>query len=545
MNVPKGFAWSVVWVCVIMTPAPAAAQPAASPAIRETLLMPFENAQPDAHLFWLAEGSAMLLADFFEVFGAASIPRESRIGAFEQLQLPPAASLSHATVIKVAQFVGASDIVVGAYSFEGDQLTVRARVISLDAGRLLPEVTERGPLGDLFGIYERVARRLRDATTPLPAVPSGTILASPKAVELYIKGLIAETPLTQRTFLEQALKLAPREDRVRLALWQVHTDLGDHLKALDAVNAIGGGRYSREAQYLAALSNIDLKRYDQAFASLKTLANEERAAEALNALGVVELLRGVTSQAAKPAYYFNQAAQADATDADYFFNLGYAYWLDRDPPAAVYWLREAVRRDPTDGDAHYVLGAALQQTGAAAEAAREKELARRLSSSYAEWDKRAAAGGEAVPSGLERLKERLDRRAIRVESIITSSGQRDQAELSTFHLEAARRAYDRQADREAEQELRRAVFLSPYLADAHLLLGRVYLRAGRTAEAVQEFKIALWSAESVAAHLALAEAFLQLKDLGSAGVEVDRALVLEPDSAEAKALRDRIERAKM
>ena len=37
--------------------------------------------------------------------------------------------------------------------------------------------------------------------------------------------------------------------------------------------------------------------------------------------------------------------------------------------------------------------AALQQTGATAEAAREKELARRLSSSYAEWDKRSAGGG--------------------------------------------------------------------------------------------------------------------------------------------------------
>ena len=34
----------------------------------------------------------------------------------------------------------------------------------------------------------------------------------------------------------------------------------------------------------------------------------------------------------------------------------------------MYWLREAVRRDPADGDAHFVLAAALQQTGATAEA---------------------------------------------------------------------------------------------------------------------------------------------------------------------------------
>lgn len=545
MNGSRLPACALVWVAVATSAQLAAAQPQASPAAHETLLMPFENAQSDARVFWLGEGSAALLADYFEAFGAATIPRESRLSAFERLQLPPAAALSHATVIKVAQFVGASDIVVGAYELSGDQLTVRARVIRLDAGRLLPEVVERGPLGDLFPIYERVTRRLRDATGAMPPVPTGTLLASRQALEAYIKGLVAETALTQRTFLEQALKLAPRDDRIRLALWQVHSNLGDHLKALDTVGAISSGRYVREARYVAALSNIDLKRFDRAFELLTALASEYHAAEVFNALGVVQLLRGGTTQSGKPAYFFNQATQADTTDADYFFNLGYAYWLDRDPPAAVYWLKEAVRRDPTDGDAHYVLGAALQQTGAAAEAAREKELARRLSSSYAEWDKRAATGAEGVPRGLQRLKDRLERRGVRVQSIITSAGQRDQAELSAFHLAAGRRAFDRETDREAEQELRRALFLSPYLADAHLLLGRVYLRNGRTIEAVQELKVALWSAESVSTHLALAEAYLQLKDLPSASAEVERALVLEPDSADAKALRDRIARAKM
>jgi tetratricopeptide (TPR) repeat protein len=535
----------VVVSLATVLPAPTAAAQTPVPApLRETLVMPFENAQSDARLHWLAEGSAVLLADYFEVFGAAAIRRETRVDAFERLQLPPAAALSHATVIKVAQFVGAPDVVVGAYELAGEHLTVRARLIKLDAGRLLPEVTERGPLSDLFLIYERVARRLRDATTSMPPAP-GTVLASPQAFEAYIKGLLAETPLTQRTYLEQAMKLASRDDRVRLALWQVHTNLGDHLKALDAANAASGGRYSREARYLAALSSIDLKRYDEAFDLLKALASDDRSAEAFNAIGVVQLLRGSTPQTGTPAYYFNQAAQADTTDPDYFFNLGYAYWIDRDPPAAVYWLREAVRRDPTDGDAHYVLGAALQQTGAIDEALREKELARRLSSSYAEWDKRAVGDADAVPRGLQRLKDRLDRRGVRVASIITSSEQRDQAELSAFHLDAARRAVEREADREAERELRRALFLSPYLAEAHLLLGHVYLRGGRTAEAIQEFKIALWSQESVAAHLALAEAFLQLKDAVAAHAEVDRALVLDPESVDAKAMRDRIAHAKM
>jgi tetratricopeptide (TPR) repeat protein len=530
-----------LWALLIAQPA-IAQSPA--PGARETLLIPFENTHADPGLFWLGEASALLLSDYFEAFGAATVPRDARAAAFDRLQLPPAAALSHATVIKVAQFVGASNIVVGTYELTGEQLTVRARTIELDPGRLVPEVVEAGPLHDLFAIYERLARRLLDTPTATPAAPEGTIMASPQALEFYVKGLMAETPETQRTVLEQALKIAPKDDRVRLALWQVYTDLGEHLKALDSVADIAG-RYSREAQYLAARSNIELKRYDQAFDLLSTMAGEQRTAEIVNALGVVQLLRGDTAQSGKPVYYFSQATQADESDPDYFFNLGYAYWIDRDLPAAVYWLREALRRDPTDGDAHYVLGAALQQNGASEEAAREKELARRLSSTYAEWERRAAAGGDVVPRNLHRMKERLGHRVASVDWIITSSGQRDQAEVAAFHLDAARRAFEREADREAEQELRRAVFLSPYLAEAHLLLGRVYLRGGRATEAIEELKVALWSAENVVTHLALAEAYLQLKDFTAATAEVDRALLLEPDSAEAKALRDRILRAKM
>src|SRR5439155_1038635 len=89
-----------------------------------------------------------------------------------------------------------------------------------------------------------------------------------------------------------------------------------------------------------------------------------------------------TPQTGVATYYFHKAAESDPDDPDYFFNLGYGYWQDRDTQAAIYWLREAVRRNPADGDAHFVLGASLAAAGRSGEAAREKELARRLSSTY-------------------------------------------------------------------------------------------------------------------------------------------------------------------
>jgi tetratricopeptide (TPR) repeat protein len=523
-------------VVMLMSLAAAGGRPwqgAAAP--NETLVMPFEDPVNTAKLLWLGEGSAVLLADFLERYGGTAISRDDRVRAFERLQLPPAPVLSHATTIKIGQIVGAAEIVVGSYQFAGDQLTVRVRSIRLGPGSMTPEVVERGPLSDLFGIYDRAARRLRGVTAIAPPPPPGTVLASHNAFELYVKGLIAAAPTAQQTFLQQAAKAAPSDDRVKLALWQVHTDSGDYQQALTAAAGVSSSSlHSRAARYLVARSQLDLKRYDDAFNTLRALQAEARSAEVLNAMGVVQLRRGGTPQSGRATYYFSQASQVDPSDADYFFNLGYAYVIDRDPPAAVYWLREAVRRQPADGDAHLVLAAALQQTGAATEAARERELAERLTSTEA----RAASDG--VPRDLERLKDYRERAAPRVDAAIATADQRDQNELAAFHLGSARRAFDRDSDREAEQDLRRALYLSPYLADAHLLLGRILLRNGRSAEAIQAFKIALWSEESVRGHLALAEAYLAVQNQAAARDEIDRALKLDPASAEARSLRAKI-----
>ena len=89
-------------------------------------------------------------------------------------------------------------------------------------------------------------------------------------------------------------------------------------------------------------------------------------------------------------------------------------------------------------------------------------------------------------------------------------------------------------------ELRRAVYLSPYEAQAHLLIGRIHLRAGRPAEAIDALKISIWSADTATARVALGEAYLKTGDPAAARREVERALALDPSSADAKKLQAEI-----
>jgi hypothetical protein len=122
--------------------------------------MPFENVARDGRIFWLTEASAVLLTDDLNALDVSAITRAERQQAFERLQVPPAAVLTDATIVRIGQIVGASQVVVGSLQMDGDTLLIRARSIALDTGRVRADVTERGPLSELFGTFERIARRM-------------------------------------------------------------------------------------------------------------------------------------------------------------------------------------------------------------------------------------------------------------------------------------------------------------------------------------------------------------------------------------------------
>ncbi len=509
-------------------------QPAA--ATGRILVVPFETPGRDGRAYWLGKAIAILIEDDVNARGLGAITRPSRERAYDQLHLPPNAVLSRATVIKVGELVGAAQVIVGEVSVDGEALTVRARPIRIDVGRADAEITERGNLADLFALVRKVARR---------AVPGGTEPSdgasgrppSLQAFEQYVKGLLAEQPASRAMFLEAALKFDPGDDRARLALWEVRTSQGDHAAALAAARAVSPGSADvRRARFLSGVSLMSLKQNDEAFTLFKALQDAASDPAILNNLGVIQLRRPAQADAGKPAYWFTKAAESEPDDPDLLFNLGYSYALDRDPQGAIYWLREALRRNPADQDAHAVLASALDAAGSAVEAGRERELAAQLSSRSADSHR------DGLPRGLERPRHDLEStRAGGVDQAIANTAQRDQRDLAQFHLERGRRLFEGEQDREAMMELRRAVFLSPYEAEAHLVIGRIHLRAGRPLEAVDALKISIWSRDTAAAHVALADAYLRLKDVAEAKAQIQKALALDPDSAEAKALMKRID----
>jgi tetratricopeptide (TPR) repeat protein len=477
-----------VALCVVARGS-ASAQSLAAPH----LVIPFENATHEPRGYWLGEASAVALTDDLNALGVPAITRDDRLRAFERLHLPTDATLSLATAIRLGQVVGADQVIVGNFELHGTNLMVKARTIRLDTGRMSPEIIELGTFNDMFAIYGRIAQRI---------APSSAVSAEQMeqqhpplaAFEEYIKGVLAEAPATQISFLTQAIKAAPDFQRARIALWSVHADQGEHQQALAVVRQVPQGhRLARQARFLAGVSMVELGQYQEAFNTLTELNRVMPDPAVFNNLGILQLRRPAGAPGGRPVSYFGEAVKLDGNDPDLYFNLGYAFWFEKDTQGAINWLRESVRRNPSDDEAHYALGVALQAAGNTAEAAREKELARQLSSATGELEAKQP-GANAIPRGLERMKLAVDvPQKLRPGDLVTAAEQRDQRAAAAFHLDRGRRFYEAERDEEAIAELRRTIFLLPYESAAHLLLGKIYMRDGRQQEAIDALKIAVWS----------------------------------------------------
>ena len=512
-----------------------AASPAPAPPAR-VLVMPFTvettaTGSAAAAARWLGEAASSLLEDELAAQGYGALSRENRVAVFDRLHLPMSSELTRATMIRVAELSGATEVVFGTVRFDSD-LSVRVRSIRLDTGQILPDVTDRAALGEIFGLFQRVAtsvgqrigRALTGVRRPVPTMPL-------PALENYIKGLVAATPATQQRFLESAMGQAPRDGRILTALWDLYADQGLHEKGLAVASAVPPDSMQyRRARFDVALSLIELKRYDAAAKELTALHTQQPASAVSNALGIVELRRAAApGSAAKAAPLFERATAEAPGETDYLFNLGYAQALAGEDVKALASLRETVRYDAADGDAHLVMAAVLGAAGRTAESQRELDLARLLGTAL----ETAPTSVAKVPASLERLPTDLDD-ALLTTPAFASAANRDQKETAEFHLSRARTLADGNRDREAIASLQRSIYLAPYQEEPHLLLGRLYERAGRIGEAIDEFKVAIWCRETVAARIALGRAFFSSGDKDAAKKEFERALALAPDSAEAR-----------
>jgi tetratricopeptide (TPR) repeat protein/TolB-like protein len=532
------------------------------------LVFPFENAGASPRLDWLGEGLEELTIQYLSDAGEEVYSHAGRAGELERYGLPPTAKLSRATMLRIAQDLDADYVIFGSFTSDGTSLTVTSRILRVDPSALLPPVQETGALDSLMDLHTRVVWRLLSSNGhayPL-AQKDFAKLQRPlrlDAFEHFVRGLLATEDEPRLRELHEAARLEPTWPDPAFALGETYAGRSDCNSALSWFAHVPKThpRYV-EAVFATGVCRLQLGQPDKAEDVFKSLqdalhngSKPDVAAdstvsgadlpEILNNLGIALARQGKMPDAQT---VLRRATELDPDEDDYPFNLGLLSFAAGDFRGAAGYFQDASEREPDNPEDRAMLIQSLEKGGESAEADQERDAVTEALGPNALPVIHIDAKGDSL-ARLERVKNELDITTLRLE--IESSGPAGNsaaanvaADTPGTHIRRGRLALAAGHLDAAETEMQAALALDPANASAHRELGEIDRRRGKLDDAVKELKASLDARDSAVVRTMLARIYLDQKKIDLARTEVERALKLAPNYAEAKQLLEHLQNAK-
>ena len=515
---------SILFALLLMLPLLTASSLGQAPGTQTVLVLPFDNSTHQPGLEWIGEAFPEVLGQRLTTQSLYLISRDDRQYAFDRMGIPVNLHASRATLYRIAAQLDADYIVLGSYSFDGQTFTARAQILDMKALRLSPDQVESGPLNNLISIQTALAWDVLRQMRPQFSEPrQGFLQRSPAirldAFENFIRGVVAGGAPDKIRYLKAAIAVNPQYAQAILLLAKTYFGGHDYEQAslwfakLPADDTSYG-----EANFLLGLCEFHLGQFEKASAAFKATAERVPLTEVLNNIGVTENRRGRHDA----ADYFQKAVQADPSDADYHFNFAVALYRKGDLTGTQRQLRETLSRRPNDTEAKQF----------------QESLAASLTSAI-------HPATIAVP--LTRIKRNYDESsyrqlAVELQNAIDESVDKAKpSDRATLHIERAREFLANGATGEAENQFREALIQEPGNSGALAGLAHALLLESKFPQARHEAVAALRQQLSVEAYLVLARADLHDNDSASARQNLQKALALDPNNADAKTVQQEIQ----
>jgi tetratricopeptide (TPR) repeat protein/TolB-like protein len=496
----------------------ACAQTTISPG-ETAIVMPFENQSGAPGIEWIGESFPAVLGQRLGSPTLYVLTREDRLRAYDRAGIPAELHPSRATVYRLAEQMDVDFVVLGHYTFDGRVFTASAQVLDMRNVRLLPEVSETGPLMDLIHVQTALAWDLLHSLRATVSVTKQAFVdgAPPirlDAFENYIRGILATSNDEKIRRLREAVRLNPAYGDAWLELGKSYYSQQQYGQAVSALAQVPATDVvAREANFFLGLSAYYQADYAKAESAFSFVEARLPLTEVYNNLGVVTSRRGKKN----PAEYFQKAVQLDPNDADYHFNLAVALYRNGDNVGAARELKQCLTLRPTDAEA------------------------RSLADAIARAQSASPASAPRVP--LERIKRNYDESSFRqlFVEVQAAAEQRlakaDPATRTKFYVGRGQELLSQGFVGEAEKEFRMALSLSAEDPQAHAGLARVLEAQNDANGARSEAEAALRLKPLAEPLLVLARLDLRDNKPEAAAQSVDRALQLEPNNATALALK--------
>jgi len=518
------------------------------------LVFPFENAGASPRLDWLSEGLEELTIQRLSAAGQQVYSHAGRTAELDRYGLPASARLSHATMLRIGAELDVDFVVFGKFHSDGNSLTLQARVLRVNPAALQPAVQETGKLESLMDLHTKTVWKLlagNERSFPLNLADFSKLQRPLRldAFEHYIRGLLANEDDARTRELREAARLEPDWSDPAFALGQLYYGRRDCASALQWLSRVPKTslRFT-EAVFATGVCRLWTDEPDKAeavFVSLQDALKDNLVSgadlpEILNNLG---LARARAGKSAEGIAALRRAAELDPEEGDYPVNLGLLYLRANEFAEAADEFRDATEREPETAEDRSLLIYALEKAGKKEEADEEKDAANEAIGP----GKFPAVKPDALVK-MERIKTELDTLSLQLENLSqqTAASATADASAGSGASLVRRGRQELSAGRldTAEEAFRAALRLDSGDASAHRGMADVARRRNKPDDAVKELQAALARRDSAVDHVSLARIYLEQKKNDLARTELERAVKLAPNYAEAKQLLEHLKAAK-
>jgi tetratricopeptide (TPR) repeat protein len=495
-------------------------------AIQGTVLVLPPDAPAGRPEPWVAELVADQLPRSLAFLGVPAVERADRLQAHAALEIPLVA-LTRATSIRMAEALGASRIVTGAYTVDGGELSLSLRLLDVERGVLSAPLSAKGPIDTAADLVDGMAWDIALAIAPPPARTRDELFAQRdgvpfEAVKKHAQGLGARSPAARIRTVRRALILAPSFHPARLSLGRLLLEQREFSAAYETLGRIPAeAPVWRTARFLQGVALLEVGRYREAASLYSGLAAAQTTSAVLNNQALAMLRDGLAGTRGAEVLRLAEGLSPDSLDIA--FNLGWALIVEGEPDAAAFVLRDLTTRAPLERHARLLLAWALGLAGRSEEQAEE-------------WKAVAALAPGFETQTRPDLTRRFERIRPSERPFEAEKDNRTRTELAASLLARAQRLHDSGDSEGAMKEAIRSAYLDPANLRTHLLMARLYRLRGDHELALNEFRIFLWSNDDAVAHVEVA---LLLRDMGrgpEARLEAERALKLDPANEQARRL---------
>ncbi|HWS53694.1 MAG TPA: tetratricopeptide repeat protein [Pyrinomonadaceae bacterium] len=565
---------------LLSAPSAARARAAAPQAGSDTVLvLPFENTSGLREYHWIGESFADALSDLLGTHGLRVVSPDARELAYQRLRLPLTVIPSRATAIKLAREAGASLVVLGNYEVSParDEQSVAeargsAKLVRVNEGRIsgkeMPDgrwATHEFFFGDalvnLQAVQGKLAYQILYEQNPLlhysqNAVVEAATKVPPRAFEAYVKGtMLPHSHKDKPGYLQNAMREFEKANpgsvykQAAFELGHLHFDQRDYRRAAEHFSMLQErDSHYAEAAFYAALSYWHSGEVQSALDALLPLTQKTPLTSIFNNAGALatQVARAEKNAAKRESLLkqattlLGRAVESSPDDQDVRYNYAYALILSGKFAEAAEQLKAVVRERPRDGQALFLYAKSQEKAGRAAEAAEPDNDARKFFPGYGkaqvEWQQSQTT--TQLPLRLRSDFNRADLIAAMEAALPAPSAGPGSEDL----LAKARDLYAAGRDDDALAELRNVVRIEPNNAEAYLLTGRIYLRRGELASAINQLKTSIfWDKALIDPHILLGRIFLERGDHNQARAYAQSAMQLDPNNPEAIALQRQLQ----